>query len=197
MKSLFIALFSLSIGSTIFSQSMEFNHSAGATYIMGSFSGGNVSYGRSYIGITYNPRYDYVLSDEMSVGVSAYPTGCFSFSSNTNSNSGTTSSLSYAFESPILAQFNYGNHSNQNSDMDLGGFVGAGFNFGIYSELGADGPIDQFGDVNVGAGKYASLCLQAGIKYQAYGLRVQLNKPLGVSDEFKVKLFAIGVLYNF
>lgn len=197
MKSLLIALFSLSIGSTIFTQSMEFNHSAGATYIIGSFSGGNVGIKQGYIGATYNPRYDYLLNDDMSIGVSAYPTLSFNYSSNSNSNSGTTSSLSYAFESPILAQFNYGNHATQNNDFDLGGFIGAGFNFGIYSDLGADGPVDQFGAVNVVAGKYASLCLQAGIKYQAYGLRVQLNKPLGVSDEFKVKLFAVGVLYNF
>lgn len=175
------------------SAQVEFNHSAGLTYLIGHYTfegvvdGVSVSENSSigYPGLTYNPRLDYLLNDNMSVSLSLYPTLCFSGSANYNSRSGGSSDSRFAFELPTLIQLNLGHHASRNADGDFGGFFGAGFNFGKYSGMGS-----LKGFTGMGGVKFY-------LKEKSIGIRAEFTKPIGLEDNFKATVFGLGILYNF
>lgn len=194
MKKIFFCL-SLFSSSFVLSQDVEFNHSAGFTYLVGMYSysyvDANIDYSETsvlgYPGVTYNPRLDFKLDRELSLSLTTYPTLCFNKTATYNSRSGGSSSSSFAFEIPTGVQLNFGNHSSTKSRADFGGFIMAGYNFGAYS----------------GIGKMSSITTMAGMKFyireQAMGIRLEYNIPLGLNkaDNEKLQLFGVGLLYNF
>lgn len=192
MKKIFFGLELIVSGHSI-AQDVEYNHSGGLTYLVGIYSYSelteNVDYSENsaygYTGLTYNPRLDFKLDRELSFSVTAYPTLCANLTAGANSRTGTTSSGTLAFEVPVGAQLNFGNHSTSRSRKDFGGFVMAGYNFGAYSGVGA----------------VHSICAQAGMKFylreQAIGLRFEYNVPLSLEKSEKLQLFGVGLLYNF
>lgn len=75
------------------------------------------------------------LGDEKSLGITAD----LNLSTTLEFLAGGSDFMSYySFNTPILAQFNYGNFSSTTSDMDYGFAVGAGPNFNYMFKLGDD-----------------------------------------------------------
>jgi hypothetical protein len=169
----------------ISAQDVEFNHSGGLTYLLGVYNNTtefiDETYGIGYPGVTYNPRLDFKLGREKSFSLTAYPTLCMNGSvSSRNGASGT-----FAFEIPVGAQLNFGNHSTSRSRADFGGFVMAGYTFGAYSSIGTIHSITGM----VGAKFY--------LREQPLGVRLQYNLPLNLLKTQSLQLFGIGLLYNF
>lgn len=195
MKKIIIGL-ALVMSGSLCAQDIEFNHSAGLTYLMGIYSysqvSDNVDYSGTdaigYPGITYNPRLDFKLDRELSLSLTAYPTLCLNLHSSYNSRSGASGGGgSVAFEVPAGVQLNFGNHSSSRSRKDFGGFLMTGYNFGAYS----------------GIGTVHSISTMAGMKFylrdQAIGIRLEYNIPFSLDKSLneKLQLFGVGLLYNF
>lgn len=185
MKKIYLIAALVFITKSLSAQDVEFNHSAGLTYLLGVYNNTtefiDETYGVGYPGGTYNPRIDFKIDREMSFSLTTYPTLCINGSvSSQNGASG-----SFAFEIPTGVQLNFGNHSTSRSRADFGGFVMAGYNFGAYSSIGTIHSITGM----VGAKFY--------LKEQALGVRLQYNLPLNLEKTERLQLFGIGLLYNF
>ncbi len=189
----FISFFSLS--------QVDFNHSLGMTTIHGRsdeyVAGANTfSNAKSFVGLTYNPRLDYLLNDNLSVGLSLYPTFCTSFSKSTGAM--IVNKRPIAIEVPLLFQINFGNHSSENSRSRFGGFIGAGINHGIYSIYHtADIQSTMYVLDNI---TLNSLCFQAGFtknqQGKDIGLRFEYNIPLNNNNNLNFMIIGAGVFYD-
>ncbi len=156
----------------------EFNHSGGITLSMVNDHDGN----EQLPGFTYNPRFDYILKDEISIGVSAYPTIGGIGSSSYSSRDGGDGGMSTFITLPIVAQINFGHHSSTESRSNFGGFFGAGFNLARYSDYG------NMSGINVQGG------IKFLIKDQSYGIRVEYTKVLGSNSGINV--LGLGLMMN-
>lgn len=189
MKKLLLVLLTYSASNFVFTQEVEFNHSAGATILVGNYYYKNNNTTESnlagYPGITYNPRIDFTLGREKSISITTYPTLSANITKTTNSNGYSGSSGYFAFEIPTGVQFNIGNHSTSRSRSDFGGFFMAGYTFGVYSDIG----------------RYNSITGMIGAKFtfrdEPIGIRFQYNLPLNLESGEKFQLFGLGILFNF
>ncbi len=179
---------------TINSQ-IDFNHSIGMTILHGNYvssSNGvtNYSFSKTFVGLTYNPRIDYLLNDNLSLGLSAYPTYCIGSNVSINQDK-----RGFAFESPLLMQINFGNHSSENSDSRFGGFLGGGLNYGIYSSFPNNSSLSTAENQKV-----TSLCFQLGFTQSKFGkdigIRLEYNKPLNLELNQSFTVIGLGVFYD-
>lgn len=180
---------------------IEYNHSAGVSCLIGNFSNQSTYVSNSYLGLNYNPRLDFKLHDEVSIGFSFYPTVSYSLNSTNDSRNGGSSSSTFCYEMPMLVQLNLGQNSTIDSEMMVGGFLGAGLNQGTYSGIYSDGSQEEGGALIMSTGKYKSLCLQVGTKFifndVSYGIRFEYNKPMAIVDLNKVNIYGVGIFMNF
>ncbi|MGV3632668.1 MAG: hypothetical protein ACO1O6_15795 [Bacteroidota bacterium] len=154
---------------TYFNAQIEFNHSTGATFLLVIQDG----YIGLYPGLTYNPRLDFKVHEEVSFSVTTYPT--------------VAANVQYgyfALQVPVLAQVNLGHNSTADSDMPVGFFAGAGYSFGVYSD----------------AGSISGPCLSAGLKFggmHSYGIRFEMTQGKKYLDGDRDKVFSGGFFVNF
>ena len=105
-------------------------HGAGATIsaIVGTVKipGGSESFGLSQTNLTYFPRYNFIENENSSISVGA-PIGVgLAVVSNT---SGDDAGISFAYDLPVVVDYNMGCKSTKENDKHFGGYVGAGFGY--------------------------------------------------------------------
>lgn len=123
-------LFSLCLLTHISLHAQKFMHSYGATI---SVLTGNVttSYSTSSFtlqqtNLTYFPRYNFVENDISSISVGA-PVGIgIGIAANTN---GSDAGVAFAYDLPIVIDYNIGCKSTRENDQNFGGYFGLGFGY--------------------------------------------------------------------
>lgn len=187
-----IGVVCVSVLSVVSYAQTEFSHSIGVSYIMGInkytsspqeiISKGIDESGKyilGYPGLTYNPRLDFVLKENMSVSLTTYPTVAFG---GANSREGANSSV--AFEVPVVGQLNIGHHASERSKGRLGYYFGGGYNVGMYPGVGmGHGPTVQ-GGVRFALSKLS-------FTFRAFG-----TFPINLQANEKLTLIGGGILLN-
>lgn len=192
MKKITFCLVTLAAAFTAKAQT-EYLHAIGASYIIGiysvdyspaeeAFNGGDYegSFIGGYPGITYNPRINFVMTQESSLSITSYPTVAFSIVTNSRGGAAGT----FAFEAPLLGQWNFGTFATALSRANVGGFFAAGYSTGFYS------------GIRVLSGPTAQAGFRFHMKGGSYTLRAYGTLPLGLETGEKAYVFGGSLLYN-
>lgn len=178
----------------------EYSHSIGFTNILSQYHNNKGTVLKYYPALTYNIRVDCQINHEASFSATIYPTIGYAAPGNSNTQAGTSSAIPFCYELPVFLQLNFGQHSTGDSHYKNGRFFGIGACYGSYpnaTSAGRGGHTVQ----SINAGKYTSLCLEAGIKFiyrkQSYAIRLQYSKPMGLKAGESANIFGLGVFYNF
>ena len=157
---------------------ISFSHSLGGSVYLSE----NVS----APGILYSPRLNFLeLGDEITVSVGTHLG--LGFSLNADSQGG--GSGSFALDLPVVAEINFGQGANPDTQSSFGGFAGLGF--GI-SKMGAS---DAMGDgYNDAAGVVINGGLRAIIRDKAVGLRVSYLLNIKKDNS---SVLGVGLFYTF
>lgn len=174
-----------------YSDAQEYRHGLGIQLTTGIFNG---VYENEYGQIYDEPEYSYVpgavykaslafdINRDLSFSIAAYPF----IGLNRNSLTGGY----FGFELPVLGEFFFGDID------DFGGFVGAGFNYGIIAHTG------------YGSGQIVGPTFDAGIQFPMKDriLELKLGYTLGLNNELEKhpdltvtkdsrSIFSVGLLY--
>jgi len=152
-------------------------HSAGVTYnfLVGTSGIAGTPY------VTYNPRLNYNLSDDLSVSLTSYVS--LGFSGSANSQTGST--LAFGVDVPVLVQLNWGHHATKDTDKAFGIHAAAGYDFNILGAAGA------------GIGMLHGLSANVGVKF-GIGEKVSLGFRGTYTYALQsAHIFGIGALWNF
>jgi hypothetical protein len=188
------AIIMLAVHQNIFSQ--EFMHSTGATISV--LSGTVTSPGETssltmmQTNFTYFPRYNFIENDNSSFSVGA-PLGIgIGIASNTY---GDDAGIAFAFDVPLVLDYNLGFKSTSESSNYFGGYLGAGFGYyhvsiteSQYSDFNGTtyGPLVR-GGVRIGS---------ANESWGDHGLTVGVFYKIGLEKD-KLHTFGFNVLYDF
>ncbi len=123
--------------------------------------------------LTYFPRYNFIESDNSSVSVGA-PVGIgIGIASNTNGND---AGVAFAYDLPIVIDYNIGCKSTRENEQTFGGYFGLGF--GYYK-------------VNISQSSYSDF------KGATYGPLVRAGVRIGSSNEsWNGHAITIGLFYK-
>lgn len=187
------AIIMLAIHQNIFSQ--EFMHSIGATIsvLSGTVTspGETSSFSLLQTNFTYFPRYNFIENENSSVSIGAPLGAGIGIASNTYGDPG----LAFAFDVPIVLDYNLGFKATSESSNYFGGYFGAGFGFyhvtitgSQYSDFDGStyGPLVR-GGVRIGS---------ANESWGDHGLTIGLFYKKGLEKD-KLNTFGFNVLYDF
>src|SRR6478735_5250691 len=135
----------LIFGSFQFSQA-QFIHGIGMTAsgLFGriskysAFGGSSYDFSMSQFSFAYFPRYNFVENDNSSVSVGAPVALGAGIASNSYSGD---ASFYFAYEVPVVLDYNIGLKSTEDNDNGFGGYIGAGFSYyhvGMSESMSAD-----------------------------------------------------------
>ena len=172
----------------------HFMHSAGATIsaITGTVQipGGSESFGLSQTNLTYFPRYNFVENENSSISVGA-PSGVgLAVVSNT---SGDDAGISFAYDLPVVVDYNMGCKSTKENDKHFGGYVGAGF--GYYKISISNSEYSNYNGATYGP------MLRGGVrfklpKWDSEAVTIGMYYKQGIESD-KLTTIGFNVLYDF
>jgi len=142
--------------------------------------------------LNYFPRYNIVENGNSSISLGA-PLG-LGFGSVSNFSNG-TSSLYFAVDAPLVADYNFGWKSTTDNNSRVGGYVGGGFGYRYTSFSYSDA---YYGDGGFHANSYGPLIrggVRLGMGGSDMGLTLGLFYKVGLEKE-KYKTIGINVLVD-
>lgn len=183
------------IVATIYCRAQEIMHSFGATI---SVMYGNIetpysksSFALSQTNFTYFPRLNFVENENATISIGA-PVGIgFGIARNTY---GDDAGLSFAYDLPVVLDYNFGAKSSSYNEANLGGYVGAGF--GYYKVNVSKSQYSNFNGSSYGplfrAGmRFAS----AAESWAGRGMTIGLYYKIGL-EKSKFKTAGVNVLLD-
>lgn len=178
--------------------SQHFMHGAGLAFMGGvSNHGDDISYAE---GFTYSPRFNFVENEKLSVSVGVPLTAALSASYSYSSYYGSTTSIGFTANVPLIINLNMGRGSTKENRQKFGYFVGAGFGYHhgdfletAYDEYGYG--YDDSRSVNT-VGPAANAGVRFGVGRQHRNIEVRLSYMKGITDT-KPHIFGIAGLFNF
>ncbi len=172
----------------------HFMHGAGATIsaIVGTVKipGGSESFGLSQTNLTYFPRYNFIENENSSISVGA-PIGVgLAVVSNT---SGDDAGISFAYDLPVVVDYNMGCKSTKENDKHFGGYVGAGF--GYYKISISNSEYSNYNGATYGP------MLRGGVrfklpKWDSEAVTIGMYYKQGIESD-KLTTIGFNVLYDF
>ncbi len=192
-KRFYCLLFVLCVcSSSLFSQ--HFMQSAGATIsaITGTVKipGGSESFGLSQTNLTYFPRFNFVENEHSSISVGA-PIGLgIAIVTNTIGND---VGISFAYDLPLVVDYNIGCKSTKDNDRSFGGYVGAGF--GYYKINISNSEYSNYNGATYGP------MVRGGVRFKlpnwdSYALTIGMYYKKGMEAD-KLTTIGFNVLYDF
>jgi hypothetical protein len=195
LRNFFVAtIIMLAIRQNSFSQ--EFMHSVGATIsvLSGTLTSPEEtsSFSMMQTNFTYFPRYNFIKNDNSSFSIGA-PVGVgIGIASNTY---GDDAGVAFAFDVPVVVDYNLGFKATSESSNYFGGYFGAGFGYYHVSITGSQysnfdgstyGPMVR-GGVRIGS---------ANESWGDHGLTIGVFYKKGLEKD-KLHTFGFNVLYDF
>ncbi len=177
--------------SVLFAQ--NFMHSVGATIsaIVGDVktNNGSESFGLSQTNFTYFPRYNFIENQNSSLSVGA-PLGIGI--AIVRSTIGDDAGISFAYDIPVVVDFNIGCKSTPDNENSFGGYLGAGFG---YYKIN----ISNSSYLNYSGATYGPL-LRGGFRFRlpsdSHPISIGMYYKSGMESD-KLKTFGFNVLYDF
>ena len=198
-KSLLILVVCVCSAAAAFSQS--FMHGVGLNIVVATAPGGKAAVNE---GIFYNPRFNFIEQDNMSVSVGVPLTlgASFSYSASYNSYDGSSSNSSFSFMAniPVMIDLNMGAGSSKETESRFGYFIGAGFGY-HYGSFNLSDAFDYNGD-GYTTHKTSSVgpAGNAGIRFAVgrgtHNVEVKFQYMKGITD-VKPNIFGVGAAFNF
>ncbi len=176
--------------------SQEFMHSIGGTIsvLSGTIKseGETSSFSMMQTNFTYFPRYNFIENENSSLSIGAPVGAGIGIASNTY---GDDAGVSFAFDLPIVLDYNLGFKSTSETSNYFGGYFGAGFGYYHVSITGSQysnfdgstyGPLVR-GGVRIGSSNES---------WGDHGLTIGIFYKKGL-EETKFNTFGFNVLYDF
>jgi hypothetical protein len=193
-KILMPVIIMLAVHQNIFSQ--EFMHSVGGTISVLSGTLGNPgetsSFSMMQTNFTYFPRYNFIENENSSFSIGAPVGAGIGVVSNTY---GGDAGVSFAFDVPVVLDYNLGFKATSESSNYFGGYFGAGFGYYHVTVTGS-----QYFDFN--GTSYGPL-VRGGVRIGSsneswgdHGLTIGIFYKKGLEKE-KFNTFGFNVLYDF
>ncbi len=181
--------------------SQSFMHGAGLTIFVTTAKNGNAAVAE---GFSYNPRFNFIETEDfsLSVGVPLTVGISGSYSSNYNSYYGSTTDNTLAFMAnvPVILNFNFGAGSTKDNDSRFGFFVGGGLGY-HYGKYNQDLYDPNYGDYthqeminSVGPAGNAGVRFAVGRGTHNVEAKVSFMKAL---DDSKANIYGMGAAFNF
>ncbi|MEO5592477.1 MAG: hypothetical protein ABIR15_20870 [Chitinophagaceae bacterium] len=198
-KMVFILCISLFTSCAAFSQ--RFMHGVGLNIFVATAPGGKAAVNE---GFTYNPRFNFIEQDNMSVSVGIPLTVGASFSYNADYNSyygsSTSSSFSLMVNAPVMINLNMGAGSSKNAERRFGYFVGAGFGyhygtFNLSDALNLDDEGYTVHKLNT-FGPAGNAGVRFSVGHGSHNIEVRLQYMKDIND-VKANIFGGGAAFNF
>lgn len=164
-------------------QTISFMHGLGASAIIVSTDQAS----GTLPALTYNPRINFILHPEATLSIGIPLSVMYNFQ---NEKLSGQSQGQFAYELPMVINFNFGHGSNFSSRQHWGGFVGIGY--GINSLEVRDTESNSSNLVNV-EGTYVNLGFRFLMNYK-HSLELKGYTIWGV---FERKIFGVRAIYNF
>ncbi|GAO41073.1 outer membrane beta-barrel protein [Flavihumibacter petaseus] len=196
-----VLLLTLGVTAFVFSQAQSFLHGVGTGAIVTSSK--NVENSVMFT-LMYSPRYTITESDASSISVGIPLAIGFGGSAEYNSQSGTTSSLTYAVNAPLMINYNVGAGSSKESADRFGFFLGAGFGAHLGSSYvlkSVDGGDDYYYDEYVKENQTTfGPAANAGVRFAVgagtHNIEIMGSFMKGI-NEGKANIFGIHGVFNF
>lgn len=182
---------------TLCSYSQTFMHGAGAgVYVVKADNRDAEASGT----LIYSPRLNITETEEMAVSIGIPLTFGFSGSYNYSSNNGSSGTLGFMFNAPLMVNLNMGRGSTKENERGFGYFVGAGFgyHYTTFTNMVED---SYYGDSN-NSGSYSAYgpAANAGVRFGVgnshKNIELLLQYMKGIDDS-RANIFGLSALFNF
>jgi hypothetical protein len=195
------ALLVLLIFTVTLAFSQTFTHGVGVAVFVTTAKGGNAAAAE---GVTYSPRINFLEQPDfsLSVGIPLSVGISGSYSSNYNSQSGSTTdnTLGFMANIPLIINFNFGAGSSPDNESRFGFYIGggAGYHYGKYNV----DTVDSYGGDYTyqatikGFGPAANAGVRFGVGRGTHNVEARLTYMKSLDDS-KANIFGIGGLFNF
>lgn len=101
--------------------------------------GASTPYNFTLLQLTYQPRYLLIENENSSISTSLPISGGIVIASNTGTQ---TKGINFAYDLPVVLDYNFGTKSTLLNDKMFGGLIGAGFSY--YSATSSQGGVSNF-----------------------------------------------------
>jgi len=198
-KNLLVLAICVCSSAAAFSQS--FMHGVGLNIVVATASGGKAAVNE---GITYNPRFNFIEQDDMSVSVGVPLTlgASFSYNASYDSYYGNSSSSSFSFMAniPVMINLNMGAGSTKETESRFGYFVGGGFGY-HYGAFNLSDALDYSDDgyrthKTSSVGPMGNAGIRFGVGRGTHNIEIKFQYMKGLTD-VKPNIFGVGTAFNF
>ena len=153
--------------------------------------GSTSSLALSQTNLTYFPRYNFIENDNSSVSI-GFPIGIgIGIAANTNGND---AGIAFAYDLPIVADYNIGCKSTRENDKNFGGYFGVGF--GYYKVNISQSQYSDFNGATYGP------MIRGGVRFSSsdeswggHGLTIGMFYKKGMEKD-KLTTIGFNVLYD-
>lgn len=177
------------------SQAQSFMHSAGATIslITGKVNeqGSSYSFSMTQTCLAYFPRYTFVENENSSFSI-GMPVGIgFGLSNNYADDAG----VYFAYDLPLVVDYNFGNKSTPDNEQNFGGYFGLGF--GYYKVSVSQSAFSNYNGATYGPMARAGVRIGSSREgWNGHGFTVGVFYKKGLEKQ-QLNTFGFNVFYDF
>jgi hypothetical protein len=201
MKKLFLIAAACVASASAFSQS--FQHGVGVGIYVDKIESIDA---RANFAFTYNPRFNFVENESMSVSVgiplSVGFSGSYEANYNSYGNNYENNTLGYMVNVPLMVNVNLGGGSSKLCKKHFGGFFGAGYAYYLTNKEETYGYDENMNEVykEVGGstmGPTANIGMRFAVgRHHSKSVEVKMSYFRGTT-QYKIDLFGVGAAFNF
>lgn len=184
----------LSLCTLQLAKSQSFHHGVGTGALISTMKNAESNV---YGTLMYNPRVSFAETENSSISVGIPLSVGIAGSYNYNSYDGSSGSLSYMVNAPLMVNFNYGAGSSDEAESRFGFFAGAGFGINHGNWYYAD---DYYGESYSESQTSYGPAANAGVRFAvgngSHNIEVLLSYMKGL-NEGKPNIFGIQGVFNF
>jgi hypothetical protein len=201
MKKLFLVAAACVASASAFSQS--FQHGVGVGIYVDKIKDLDP---RANFAFTYNPRFNFVETESMSVSIgiplSVGFSGSYEANYSTYGDNYENNTLGYMISAPLMLNLNLGGGSSKMCKKRFGGFIGGGYGYYLTNKTNYTIYDADFNETNVEAGgstmgPAANAGVRWGVGYKRRkSVEVRLSYFRGTTN-YKIDVYGVGAAFNF